>query len=87
MKILSKCNVGRIFILLDLSTKYFANITDINCGGSGHVSKVCPKLGAVTKKLNQTSNEFVIKNPGMSKKFYLKNHPQHFHELFSFGFG
>ena len=50
------------------TTEYCPTHICKNCGGSGHVSKVCPKLGAVTKKLNQTSNEFVIKNPGMSKK-------------------
>ena len=54
--------------------------TYIDCGGSGHVSKVCPKKGAVTKNPNQTSNESVRKNPGMSKEYvkriYQKNHPR-----------
>ena len=67
----------------DHTTEYCPTHTCKNCGDSGHVSKVCPKKGAVTKNPNQTSNESVRKNPGMSKTNYQKNDQQHFQELFS----
>ena len=46
----------------DHTTEYCPTHTCKNCGGSGHVSKVCPK------NQNKTSNESVRKNPGKSKK-------------------
>ena len=66
----------------DHTTEFCPTHTCKNCGGSGHVSKVCTKKEATSKNQNQTSNESVRKNPGMSKK-YQKNRSQHFHEFSS----
>ena len=52
----------------DHTTEYCPTHTCKNCGGSGHVSKVCPKKGT-TQNPNQTSNQSVRKNPGMSKEY------------------
>ena len=57
----------------DHTTEYCPTHTCKNCGGSGHVSKVCPKKGT-TQNPNQTSNQSVRKNPGMSKQNYPKTH-------------